>query len=511
VTSIAPSSDYSDLDFDALRVRIRNLISGAFPLWTDFNVANFGNTLVDLWCFVGDVATKRIDGAALNSRWTTATQLQAVLAACKLINYVPQGQTAAQVEETFTIASTAPGDVVFPAGTTVTTLDVGAPVTYQLLAPLTIPAGTTAATGLVENSTSETDTFDSTGLLAQAVTLSQSPFLQTSETVMAGQGQFARVANFLSSDPSDLVYTVSVDASGVATLTFGNGIEGALPTGNITVSYKYGGGSAGTVQPGTLGKISGSFTDVYGNPVQVSVANVLASSPAQDAQSLASIQQLAPLSIRPAGRAIARDDYTDVALQVPGVARALMLFNGQNPAVAVNQGVLSIVTPNATPASAAVLAAVTAAFVGTPYAQTLDLLIVSSQLLVVNVQTTIFKSSGTTGPQAKAAVLAALQYFFSPLVPPTNLAGNPNANAGAPNPSLDFGYNLQDENGNPTGTLDWSDIYDAIRNAGGIRKVGAGATGLTLNGVAVDPGIGLAQFPTLGTVEIIDGDTNQVL
>lgn len=510
MTLLAPSSDYSDKDFDALRVRLRNLISSAFPTWTDHNIADFGETILDAFAFAGDVLNKYLDNAALNSRWTTTSSMRAILGLVSMIGYVPQGQTASSVIETFTLASGATaGDVVLPAGSTVQTLDVTGPRVYQLLAQLTIPAGTTTATALVENSTSATDTFDASGLLSQTITLSESPFLYTSETVVAGNGLFARVTNLLSSQPTDLVYTVATDANGVATLTFGNGVLGALPTGTITVSYKWGGGTAGMVNEGTLTAILGSYTDTLGNPVTIAVTNALASTPAQDAQTVASIQQLAPLSIRPAGRAIARSDYEDVALQVPGVARALMLFRNQDPSVQVNQGILRIVTPGALPAMTTLLAAVTQAFVATPYSQTLYLLILTANYLPVNVSVTAFKSTGTTPAQLKASLLAALQYMFAVLVPAKDLQGNVNKNAGAPNPLINFGYYLQDVNGNPAGTVNWSDVFDSCRDAAGVRKIAAG--GLLLNGLVGDVPIAVSQFPTLGTVTIIDGDTNAVL
>ncbi len=517
MTAIVPTSDFTDLDFDALILRIRNLKSAAFPSWTDDNVADFGNILLECFAFVGDVATKYVNNAALNSRWSTATQLKAILASTKLIGYVPQGQTASQVEETFTLAAPSAGDVVLPAGTLVQTLDVGAPVAFQLLADLTIPGGTTSATALVENSQSEQDVFDSSGLLNQSVTLTKSPFLGGSEVVTAANGLYSRVDNFLSSLSTDLVYTLATDEKGVAAITFGNGVQGVPPTGSITVQYKYGGGTAGIVDAGTLRVIPGSFTDVLGNPVQVSVTNALPSSPAQDRQSVASIKQLAPLSIRPAGRAIARTDYEDVALQVPGVARALMLFRTEDPSVAVNQGVLRIVANGALPATPALLSAVTAAFVTTPYAETLYLLILSANYLPVNVQVTAYKRAGTTAAQLKAGVTAALVDFFAITYPATDAFGNPNDGtggrplAGMKNTAIDFGFYLVNADGNPSGTLDWSSVFDAIRNAPGVRKIDAGVAGLLLNGNRADLPIAVSQFPTLGTITVIDGDTNTVL
>ena len=42
--------DYTDKDFASLRTRLFALIASVFPDWTDREVSNFGNILVEL-CF----------------------------------------------------------------------------------------------------------------------------------------------------------------------------------------------------------------------------------------------------------------------------------------------------------------------------------------------------------------------------------------------------------------------------------------------------------------------------
>ena len=39
---------HTDKDFDSLRLRLQSLVRLVFLDWTDFNVANFGNVLVEL-------------------------------------------------------------------------------------------------------------------------------------------------------------------------------------------------------------------------------------------------------------------------------------------------------------------------------------------------------------------------------------------------------------------------------------------------------------------------------
>ena len=61
------------------------------PDWTDFDVASFGNLLVELYAFVGDVLTFHQDNLARESRLVTATQRRSVMAFPKMLGYRLQG------------------------------------------------------------------------------------------------------------------------------------------------------------------------------------------------------------------------------------------------------------------------------------------------------------------------------------------------------------------------------------------------------------------------------------
>ena len=52
---LPPSVDYTDKDFDALRERLIALLQSVFPEWSAFSVAGFGNILLEMYAFVGDV------------------------------------------------------------------------------------------------------------------------------------------------------------------------------------------------------------------------------------------------------------------------------------------------------------------------------------------------------------------------------------------------------------------------------------------------------------------------
>ena len=81
------SPDYTDKDFDALRARLIALVRSVFPDWSDFSVASFGNVLLEMYAFVGDVVTFYLDNQARESRLVTATQRKNVIALAKLLGF----------------------------------------------------------------------------------------------------------------------------------------------------------------------------------------------------------------------------------------------------------------------------------------------------------------------------------------------------------------------------------------------------------------------------------------
>ena len=94
--SLLPTTvDYTDKDFDALRARLIALVRSVFPDWTDFEVAGFGNVLIELYAFVGDVLTFYQDNLARESRLVTATQRKNVMALAQMLGYRLQGARAA--------------------------------------------------------------------------------------------------------------------------------------------------------------------------------------------------------------------------------------------------------------------------------------------------------------------------------------------------------------------------------------------------------------------------------
>lgn len=501
-TSILPTSlDYTDKDFAALRARLVALVRSVFPQWTDFNVANFGNLLLELFAFVGDMLGFYQDNQAREARLATATQRKNVIALAKMLGYLPQGAQAAQATELLTLAAPPLAQVTIPAGTIILTANVTTPVSFQLLADAVFAPRQTSWTGLVENSASIVDTFASNGLPNQAFVLSATPYLDGATTITCDDGTYTEVDNFLASGSTSRNFTVSVDQNDKATVVFGDSVNGAIPRGTIAVHYKTGGGSAGNVDPGTINRVQGTFTDALGNPVTLSATNPEKAQGGLERQSSAQIQTLAPLSVRVNERSVTKEDFEINAGRVPGVARALLNTSNEDPGIAENSGILYVVPVGGGPASSSLLSAVTTMVTMTyPSLLTFRLSTQTALYLPINVLLRVYRAKGILPAQVALNLRATLASYFA--------IQNPDGTA---NENIDFGSNFLDANGSASPLFALAPLFTACEQTAGVRKLGGQPGDFLLNGAHQDVVLLGRQFPTLGTVAIIDGDTGATL
>lgn len=495
--------DYTDKDFDSIRLRAYALIESVFPQWTSHQVADFGNILIELLSFKADVLLKYQDNQARESRWSFATQRKNLIALAKLISYEPSSATASQVDVVISLAdgSNAAADILIPAGSIVRTRSISERVVFRTLSAATILAGTPSVTVTAENSESEDDTFASTGTANQQVVLSSTPYIDGSLSVTAGNGSYTEVDNFLDSDSADLHYTVVVDQNDQATLLFGDGISGAIPTGTITADYSIGGGAAGVVESGTVTAIDGTYQDDLANVVQLAVTNPAASTPAVDRETVAQIQKNAPLSLRVLNRTVAREDYEINAVLLPEVSRALMLTSDENAAILENSGYLYVIpVGGGVPTQALkddVLEQVTVTF---PNTLTFNVIVSDPVFVTVDVTAVVYLRKGVNAATADAAIRANLEAFFAS----ENADGSLNENIG-------FGLQFVESEGDSVGQLPLSDVFNVIRDTTGILKISPSTADFALNGVHDDVELQLYEFPILGTVTLINGETGSAL
>jgi hypothetical protein len=500
---LPPSVDYTDKDFDALRARLNALTRSVFPDWSDHSVAGFGNQLMEMFAFVGDVLGFYLDAHARESRLSTATQRKNVIALARMLGYTLHGARAATAEVRFTLARPPIADVRIPAGTVVRTQEVTDPVRFQLLDDVLIRAGQEppSATGMVEHSQSHIQFVDARGLAYLDIQLDRAPYLDGSAQVSTPGGSFVEVTSLLGSGPNDRHFMVLVDQNDRATIRFGNGVSGAPPAGTVQIRYKTGGGASGNVDAGRLVVLEGAFTDVHGRPVQVAVSNPEPATGGTERQTIASAKLLAPESLRAPTRTVTREDFEINARRLPGVARALMLTSNQDPTIAENSGILYVIpTGGGLPTPALKNAAYRQVTEVYPCTLTFQVAVQDPVYRSIDIQARVFLQQGASPSAVRERIKERLRVMF-------RISGPD----GTPNTNIDFGFNIKDQHGNPIGEIAWSDVFNTIRDTPGVRKLGDRHGDLTLNGLHADVRLAIQEFPVLGTVSLIDGDSGGAL
>lgn len=495
MTLIRPSLDYTDKDFDALSARLFNLIPTAFPEWTDTQVANFGNLLVEMFAFVGDVLTYYQDNQALESRWSTAQLRRSLLSMAKLIGYKAKGASSATANLTFQLATIPTAAVVIEAGDSFTT-DGFSNITFYAVSRTVIPTGANPPVAFidVENAEVFIESFASVALASQKFVLKEAPYVDGSLTVLADNGTFTVVEDFLNSGAVDRHVVLSIDANSRATIVFGDGINGRIPIGTILCSYKVGGGVAGNVAAGKITQSGKSYTDVNGTPVTVKVINAAAASGGSDIETVEAMREAAPATLRALTRTVCREDYEINALRVPGVSRALMVTSNEQPTILENRGTLYIIPEGGGVATQALCNRVLTT-ITKDYPKTITFLptVRPAKLLSVAVTTRVHLRPTASAAVVGSAIRTAVTKFFAL-----------NADDGSRNANIDFGWYLD-------GAIAWSDVFNVVRDTAGVRKVDDGLGNLTLNGQADDLELAPDQFPVLQSVTVINAATGLVI
>lgn len=499
---IPQSLDYTDRDFASLRARLFNIISRQFPNWTDTAVSNYGNILVELFAFTGGTLTYYQDRHARESRLSDAVLRSSVLKIAKMLGYTPAAAGAASTVVTVTLDRPPVADLIIPSSFRVFTADVTSAVKFRLSLPTTILVGTDPGLALATcvHSETEQDTFTSTSLPEQAFKLTAAPFVDNTEAVIAGGQVFTRVSSLFGSSATDAHYALSVGNDNKATVTFGNGVAGLVPSGDIIVDYEVGGGKAGNVEVGTLTRPQpATLSDTQGNNYTVTTTNQQKAAGGLDRETISAIKQRAPLSARLNQRTVALEDYELGAEDVAGVARALMATSDQVAGIPENRGQLFIVPEGGgLPTQILKDQVLEAVTITRPNTITFQLTVLDPLYLTVNISARVFISPGFTETATRSNIEAALTELFAI-----------RNSDGTVNMRINFGLKYQLNPGDLP-EIPLSDITNAIIDSAGVRKLGDSVSDMTANGVHKDVTLGSFDFPLLGTITLRNGDSGNL-
>lgn len=506
-TITSQGNDYTNRDFDSWIVELRTRVNAALPTWTDFNTANFGNILLEMFAHTLDIMSFYQDQQYLETRIVFAQLRRSMIALGKNVGFELPGAVEATADLEFTFADAVPRttDLIIPAGTVVRTNDQVENVEFDLIAPATIAAGLIQVTlQSAENARAQFENINADGTADQKIPVPATPYLDGSGVVVFGVDTYVEVDDFLSSGPTDFVFRVIVDDKDRATLVFGDGINGAIPNGAGTANYKTGGGIDGNVDANAINTFrdGATFSTVGGEFVQLLVRNPIAAGGGVNRMSVEEARVAIPASLRTVGnRSVTRDDFEDNAKKVRGVARAMMLTSDDDAGIPENTGRLYIVPVGGGIPSAALKTEV-ADFINNEFPPTITFTFTVEDpvLLITSFDATTHLNTGISEADARTAVEASLDAFFSLLLA-----------SGATNEQIDFGFKIRTERmpvGALLGEIPFSDLFNAVRDAAlpdgrlAFRKVEED-TFVPANDVTLFD----TEFPILGSISLTNGVT----
>lgn len=363
----SPVFDYSSRDYASVFADLVQRIPLYLPEWTSQSNNDFGIVLLQMFAYVCDLLGYYEDRLAGEAFIQTATQPVSIINLASMLDYQPTLSVGSTVLLQITISPNVNGPIVIPAGSIFSTQasTSQASIPFATNVPLTIAganAATPSLTGIVAATQGVTHAGEqvasSDGTPNQAYPLLFNPVSADGFVVSVDLGlgpqPWTYVQSLINSGPFDQVYTNFVDSNGIFYVIFGDGVNGLVPSlgSPITCTYQTNVGSVGNVGAGT---ISSSNQAIIGLS---QVSNPLPATGGAPAESLASIRQAAPASLKTLNRAVTVSDVETLAEQVSGVNWAssqqvtyqlvnlfIAPFGGGAPSALLQDAVLNYVVP----------------------------------------------------------------------------------------------------------------------------------------------------------------------
>lgn len=254
---------------------------------------------------------------------------------------------------------------------------------------------------------------------SQSFTTTKDGFIDGSDSVVVDSLAWTRVDTFLQSSAVSRHYKIELGANDRATVVFGNGLNGAIPSGQVDVVYRYGVQENGNVGAETI------VVDKSGLAYVTSVYNPRAAIGWQEAdaaseQSLELAKVLGPASIRTGEVALGPEDvesmalaYRDPVTNARPIIRAKAIEGGYGPKTVE----LVVVSSGGGAAPVEVLDALTLYFNGDPYAvpPVRKRIVANQEVVVTNYSPyTVDISATIYGATSIDAVADALEALLQP-------------------------------------------------------------------------------------------------
>jgi len=356
-TTKLPRTQLSGLDYSTIIEDVKSLVTDNPDYnenWDNFLESNAGRMIVELFAYIADQLSTRIDWVANESFISTATQKKSVIRLLKLIGYnfslpvsayvsvnaKPERLTGSKIRLTSGYSANSTFSPFSLAAKDMNGYDINfealaySEVDKKFLYNSNIDIDLTAYTDTddinigvdfyegktyVENFYIENDN-------GPILNLSNSPVTQDSISVYRSGIELLKVNSFLEIEAqtsstgtvsNPVPYIININENDSVSIEFGptsllKEEERRVSIGNyITVIYRVGGGSVGNITEKGI-NIKKTLKDMAGTNVLVSFSNNVSGIKGEESETIDHALYYAPLSIKTADKTVTEDDYNTI-------------------------------------------------------------------------------------------------------------------------------------------------------------------------------------------------------
>ncbi len=316
---------YTAFDFYSIKARTIEYVKKYFPDdYNDFVESDLGIMLIQLWAFMADLISFKLDLYANEVYIDTVSQRKNVHRIAKLVGYPVRPPRAATARISVNVTDPYAFDVIIERAYSISIPSRdGNALLMELYAAdeewnpifdedIVIPAGATTNLSIValEGSNSSTSSV-SDGTKYQTVITSGRAVLDGSIKVSVNNQIWSEV-DFFNENDNGSYYRVEYNENYQALIMFSDDVKGRIPPqgSNININYRNGGGSRGNIVSGFINQIVNVTSNAVPGAIPVIITNYTAGEGGEEAESIDEIKTKLPLWVKSQNRAVTGEDYS---------------------------------------------------------------------------------------------------------------------------------------------------------------------------------------------------------
>lgn len=319
---------YTNQDYWSLKSRLMELINLKFEKnFNDFNESSLGVMMVEVWAFIADTLSFKIDQLANELFIDTVSEASNAFRIAKLVGFKPTPPIPARAMFTGSLMFPMTNDIVLDTPLAIHYMIPGMGDQMMELFPadaagnpiinerITFPAGSLTINNVVGiQGVTLTRDFKGNGSPNQILSLGEGHVLAKSVRVFVDGKQWEEVDSFTENNPLPQ-YRIEYGPYYACEVIFGDNKSGIMPPLNsqIQVVFRRGGGSSGNIITGSVNTSINTHIPGHSQLMVINFKNYTKGEFGYDGDTIEDIRRKLPIYLNAQNRAVSGTDYQYLA------------------------------------------------------------------------------------------------------------------------------------------------------------------------------------------------------